>query len=284
MSGITTCILSADTGDFAPGIGSLASIRAEDVSTAYWMYVARWSSWPNQNMSGYPLLSFWIKISRASTIYANVMESPDGNVAIEHQYPISVPANTWTKIIIDLNSPDINGAYINLAQFRCFRIDWIITGGGGVLHLDRIEFTSGGGVQCLIHQDCGPGLICVAGQCVPHAACPTGYQWDDTAKQCVPITHTCPTGYHWDDTVGACVVDTVVKSGCFIATAAFGTPLATEISTLRRFRDKCLPDTLTNLYYRTSPPIADAIREKNHAKKTVRTLIRALIKMLSLPS
>ena len=56
--------------------------------------------------------------------------------------------------------------------------------------------------------------------------------------------------------------------GCFIATAAYGTPMAAEVRVLRQFRDQCL---LTNaigrafvdFYYRTSPSIAKFL--DNHA-------------------
>ena len=71
-------------------------------------------------------------------------------------------------------------------------------------------------------------------------------------------------------------------SGCFIATAAFGTPLAPQVNTLRAFRDRVL---LTNtpgrlfvaLYYRTSPPLADFITEHDLLRAGVRTLLRPLI-------
>jgi len=62
---------------------------------------------------------------------------------------------------------------------------------------------------------------------------------------------------------------------CFIATAAYGTPMAEEIEILREFRDKyLLPTTvgksLVEFYYRVSPPIAEFINEHPSLRPIVR--------------
>jgi hypothetical protein len=63
--------------------------------------------------------------------------------------------------------------------------------------------------------------------------------------------------------------------GCFIATAAYGTPMAEEIQILREFRDEYLLTNpvgraMVSLYYRVSPPIAEFITEHPSLKPIVR--------------
>ncbi len=71
--------------------------------------------------------------------------------------------------------------------------------------------------------------------------------------------------------------------GCFIATAAYGTPMAEEIQILREFRDEYLlinvvGRAFVNFYYLVSPPIAEFITEHPSLKPIVRAgLLPAVI-------
>ena len=74
-------------------------------------------------------------------------------------------------------------------------------------------------------------------------------------------------------------------SPCFVATAAYGTPMADEIGVLRRFRDRHLMSNrigraLVDVYYDLGPLAADVIRESPVLRGAVRALLAPLVTAL----
>jgi hypothetical protein len=79
---------------------------------------------------------------------------------------------------------------------------------------------------------------------------------------------------------------TVENFRCFIATAAYGTPMAGEIQILRDFRDKCL---MTNppgrlfvaAYYKLSPPVAGFIADHDSLRAGIRMGLTPVLWLVS---
>jgi hypothetical protein len=68
------------------------------------------------------------------------------------------------------------------------------------------------------------------------------------------------------------------SGGCFVATAAYGSPEAEQLDVLREFRDLVLLESaagsrFVDLYYRLGPPMADFLLENSF----LRTLVRELL-------
>ena len=82
----------------------------------------------------------------------------------------------------------------------------------------------------------------------------------------------------WVSSRIGCQTDT-----CFIATAAYGTSMATEIDYLRWYRDAVLlkhtlGKAFVRTYYRLSPPIANFITTRESLRTIVRWLLNPIVK------
>lgn len=72
------------------------------------------------------------------------------------------------------------------------------------------------------------------------------------------------------------------SSGCFVATAAFGSSQTWQVEILRRWRDQHLLSTpfgraFVDIYYRLSPPIALMVRRHPQLRTVVRYLLNGVI-------
>lgn len=77
------------------------------------------------------------------------------------------------------------------------------------------------------------------------------------------------------------VLEKSSSSGCFIATAAYSTPIHPDLDTFRTFRDEKLlthwiGNKLVEMYYQLSPSVAEYINQKPRIKRFVRQQLESL--------
>lgn len=75
------------------------------------------------------------------------------------------------------------------------------------------------------------------------------------------------------------------NSDCFVATAAYGTPLQYEIQVLRNWRDNTLRYNSIGrqfiaFYYKVGPSLADFIKKYPIFKAPVRTIVKSIIRFM----
>jgi len=75
------------------------------------------------------------------------------------------------------------------------------------------------------------------------------------------------------------------SGGCFIATAAYGTPFAEEINVLRYWRDECLRKNrfgrmFIGCYYTGSPLLAYIISKSSILRSFTRLMLKPIVKLI----
>jgi len=72
------------------------------------------------------------------------------------------------------------------------------------------------------------------------------------------------------------------NSGCFIATAAYGSAQTWQVEQLKRWRDRRLANTaagrlLVRIYYRVSPPLAELVRRNPRLRAIVKSALNKIV-------
>lgn len=288
--------------DCVEGVGSVRMDIASIVG--WWAYLATGWETP-QNWSLYPLLDFSVKVSALRGTTPLVLTIWHGNwVETAYNLP-GVIADMWQQFRIDLRQPGDIGPAPDLTQIRMIRFDFWHPPNDPAdwMQVDMLQTSTpiprniGGKVR---DQTTGTAIMNVAVTTTPGNL--TDYTMVDGSFGFSGIpagiyTLTCVrSGYVTKDVVVDCTEGDVLSldilmeigeepppppnGGCFVATAAYGSPLAPQLGTLRWFRDHCLPKSITQTYYKLSPPFADFIRCRSKLRRATRIYLNPLIMLV----
>jgi len=122
----------------------------------------------------------------------------------------------------------------------------------------------------------------------PVSSASTTYTWASTSGQSAAQSGTV-TAVAGGATLTATYTGAPVKSGCFIATATYGSASAPQVQALRDFRDGIAMKTFAGSsfmtgfltwYYSWSPPVADTIAPSDGARAVMRVALQPLLSIL----
>lgn len=99
------------------------------------------------------------------------------------------------------------------------------------------------------------------------------------SKKIIYLDYKCPEcGTKWTESIEE------KKKGCFIATATYGSPMADQVESLRKFRDYRLSGYIgklcVNFYYAISPPIARLVARSEKLRRVTRSLLKPLLNLV----
>ena len=190
----------------------------------------------------------------------SVGDNDDGECNVGNWTDITQVAAGNSYTVALKNDGTVVGAGYN-GDGQCDVADWT----------DIIQVAAGGEHTVGLKAD---GTVVALGN-NEHGQCDVG-NWTDITQVAAGQWHT--VGLTLDGTVvaaGGYVCCSLPSSRCFIATAAYGTPMSGEIEILRQFRDEYLftnplGQALVGFYYRISPPVSEFITEHPVLKPVVR--------------
>lgn len=151
-----------------------------------------------------------------------------------------------------------------LANNKRLRMKYRSSNGTRVRELDPYGMAMHEGIQYLVGHDYYRDEVRIFR--------PTRIEWAETCSESFTPPSDWDTEQYLADEMG---FQRTADSGCFIATAAYGSPTEPEIDTLRRFRDNVLSESratkwLIPTYYTLSPPVARWISQNEARRRYVR--------------